>query len=60
MKNVYETVAELASRIRASRAVLRKWRLHKEGPPYVKMGGAIRYEIEAVNAWIKSRTVLAA
>lgn len=34
-------------------ATLRRWRLLRKGPPYVKFAGrAVRYEIAAVDAWI--------
>lgn len=36
---------------------LRKWRAIGSGPPYVKMGHAVRYSRAALEAWIASQTV---
>ena len=38
---------------------LRRWRLRREGPPYIKLGagrgGAVRYPLVALDAWLASR-----
>ena len=31
---------------------LRGWRLRKKGPAWVKLHGSVRYERDAVDAWI--------
>jgi predicted DNA-binding transcriptional regulator AlpA len=36
-------------------ASVRRWRLLRQGPRYVKIGAAVRYKIEDVQAWLKSR-----
>lgn len=36
---------------------LRNWRSLGQGPAYVKVGRYVRYEPQALAAWIKERTV---
>jgi predicted DNA-binding transcriptional regulator AlpA len=36
-------------------ASVRRWRLLKQGPRYIKIGAAVRYKTEDVQAWLKSR-----
>ena len=42
-----------------SLGTLRRWRLRREGPRYVKLGagrgGAVRYPATALEAWLASR-----
>ena len=30
---------------------LRRWRCQKKGPPYIKLGKSVRYEVKALFAW---------
>lgn len=34
---------------------VRRWRLLKRGPKYIKLGAAVRYRPQDVSAWIESR-----
>jgi len=45
----------LAPRLDVSTATLRRWRSRDQGPPYVRVGRAIRYVPEAVAQWLASR-----
>jgi predicted DNA-binding transcriptional regulator AlpA len=36
-------------------ASVRRWRLRREGPRYLKLGAAVRYRPEDVAAWLDSR-----
>lgn len=36
-------------------ASVRRWRLFKQGPKYLKLGAAVRYRIEDVRAWLATR-----
>ena len=36
-------------------ASVRRWRLLRQGPRYLKIGAAVRYNREDVAAWLKSR-----
>jgi predicted DNA-binding transcriptional regulator AlpA len=38
-----------------SLATVRRWRLFRQGPPYLKIGAAVRYRPEAISAWLESR-----
>jgi excisionase family DNA binding protein len=50
------TEAELARLLRVSLSTVKRLRVSGEGPPYVKIGPrAIRYDREAVRAWLKRR-----
>jgi predicted DNA-binding transcriptional regulator AlpA len=36
-------------------ASVRRWRLLRQGPKYIKIGAAVRYKPEDVAAWLESR-----
>jgi predicted DNA-binding transcriptional regulator AlpA len=36
-------------------ASVRRWRLLRQGPKYLKIGSAVRYRIEDLRAWLESR-----
>ena len=36
-------------------ASVRRWRLLKQGPRYLKLGAAVRYKAEDISAWLESR-----
>lgn len=36
-------------------ASVRRWRLLRQGPKYLKIGASVRYKPEDVAAWIESR-----
>jgi len=36
-------------------ASVRRWRLLKQGPRYLKLGSAVRYRAEDISAWLESR-----
>ena len=36
-------------------ASVRRWRLLKQGPRYLKLGAAVRYKAGDVSAWLESR-----
>jgi len=38
-----------------SLASIRRWRLLKQGPKYLKIGSAVRYNPDDLSAWLKSR-----
>ncbi|NGM24162.1 helix-turn-helix domain-containing protein [Roseomonas stagni] len=46
---------ELAERWKVSGRTLEKWRQTRRGPPYLLIGGAVRYRIEDVLAYEASR-----
>ena len=35
-------------------STLRNWRSKRIGPPYRKLGGAVRYDADKLTAWIES------
>ena len=45
----------LAPHLDVSTATLRRWRSRDQGPPYVRVGRAIKYAPEAVAQWLASR-----
>ena len=36
-------------------ASVRRWRLLKQGPKYLKIGAAVRYRNSDISAWLESR-----
>jgi predicted DNA-binding transcriptional regulator AlpA len=36
-------------------ATVRRWRLLRQGPKYLKIGAAVRYRPADVSAWLESR-----
>lgn len=36
-------------------ASVRRWRLLRQGPKYLKIGAAVRYKPEAISTWLESR-----
>ena len=36
-------------------ATVRRWRLFRQGPKYIKIGAAVRYKVEDISAWLESR-----
>ena len=52
------TVGEAAAFLRLSESWLAKARMRGDGPPYVKIGRAIRYSESALLHWMRSNTRL--
>jgi excisionase family DNA binding protein len=48
------TEAEVAERLRVSLACLRRWRLEKRGPRFIKVGVLVRYSAEGLDEWFDS------
>jgi predicted DNA-binding transcriptional regulator AlpA len=61
MGTISNAVAELLNEHDVARitglsvASVRRWRLFKQGPKYLKIGSAVRYRAEDVKAWLESR-----
>ena len=36
-------------------ATVRRWRLLRQGPKYIKIGAAVRYKPADISAWLESR-----
>ena len=36
-------------------ASVRRWRLLKQGPQYLKLGSAVRYRAEDITKWLETR-----
>jgi len=49
------TPKETATRLRVSTSWLAKARMRGDGPPYIKMGRAIRYNEATIVQWMKVR-----
>jgi excisionase family DNA binding protein len=46
------TEDEVAQQLRVSVASLRRWRLEKRGPQFIKVGSLVRYRAEEIEAWL--------
>jgi predicted DNA-binding transcriptional regulator AlpA len=61
MGTVLNTVQELLNEHDVARitglsvASVRRWRLLRQGPKYLKIGAAVRYRAEDISAWLESR-----
>ena len=51
------TPAELAEYLGVNVGTLRQWAYRKQGPPYVMVEGARRYDWDQVQAYLEARTV---
>jgi predicted DNA-binding transcriptional regulator AlpA len=49
------TERDLARVTGLSVASVRRWRLLRQGPKYLKIGAAVRYKPEDISAWLESR-----
>ena len=56
---IWLTAAELADRLKVAQSTLWQWNLRDYGPPAVRMGGKLRYRVEAVEAWEREQETLA-
>lgn len=54
---VYITRHELADELRVKVQTLAAWACYGEGPPYLKVGRAVRYRRVDVERWLAERTV---
>ena len=46
---------EVAKRLQVSVACVRRWRLERRGPRYLKIGSLVRYRPEDIQHWLASR-----
>jgi predicted DNA-binding transcriptional regulator AlpA len=56
--NVIESLLneyDVAKITRLSVASVRRWRLLRQGPRYLKIGSAVRYRSEDIASWLGSR-----
>lgn len=51
------TTEEAADYLTVTAAVLRRWRLLGDGPPYVKLGSLVRYDRAKLDRWIDGQEV---
>jgi predicted DNA-binding transcriptional regulator AlpA len=58
-ETVWLTATELADRLKVAQSTLWQWNLRNYGPPAVRIGGKLRYRVEAVEAWEREQETLA-
>lgn len=51
------TVTQAADYLGLAVSTLNKWRCHGGGPVFIKMGRAVRYRVEDLEAFIQSRII---
>ena len=44
---------QVAARMQLAVATIRRWRIEGKGPRFVRLGGAVRYHVGDVEAWIE-------
>jgi excisionase family DNA binding protein len=52
MMQIFLTEKDLAKQINVSLATLRRWRLERRGPRFVKVGALVRYRPEDLEQWM--------
>jgi excisionase family DNA binding protein len=52
VSNELFTEQEVAERLHLSPASLRRWRLEKRGPRFIKVGSLVRYRPEDLEEWL--------
>jgi predicted DNA-binding transcriptional regulator AlpA len=57
IQRIYLTAAQAAEIVQLSAGTLENWRYARKGPPWVKVGGSVRYEESALYAWLDAQTV---
>src|SRR5262245_52854226 len=48
------TEVEVSKQLRVSLAALRKWRVEKRGPQFLKLGSLVRYRQQDIDLWLSS------
>jgi excisionase family DNA binding protein len=51
------TETEVSKQLRVSLAALRKWRVMKKGPQFLKVGSLVRYRQADIDQWLASLPV---
>jgi hypothetical protein len=46
------TEGDVATQLHISVASIRRWRLERRGPPFIKVGSLVRYRLEDMEAWL--------
>jgi excisionase family DNA binding protein len=52
--NTLLTEEEVANRLHVSLASIRRWRLERRGPQFIKVGSLVRYRPEDLETWLAS------
>lgn len=52
MKVSLMTPAEVAAVLRVSEKTLKNWRSLRYGPPFIKIGGSVRYRRQSIERWL--------
>ena len=61
MESVHKALESLLNEFDVARitglsvASVRRWRLLRQGPKFLKLNSAVRYRVEDLNAWLESR-----
>ena len=50
------TEREAADRLALSVRTLQQWRVKGNGPPFMKLGAAVRYDADALEQWVDRQT----
>lgn len=50
------TEKEAADRLALSARTLQQWRVKGGGPPFLKLGAAVRYDADALDQWAEAQT----
>jgi excisionase family DNA binding protein len=56
-KDTVLTTSEAADYVRLGVPTLERFRLTGQGPHFCKLGGAVRYRVSDLDAWLKAQTI---
>ena len=51
------TETDVAKKLRVTLGCLRRWRLERRGPKFLKLGALVRYRPDDIADWLESRPV---
>jgi excisionase family DNA binding protein len=55
---LYVSTKQLARNLGLSYRTLEDWRRRRVGPPFVRVGGLVRYPVSLLDEYLQSRTVV--
>ncbi|HWY36463.1 MAG TPA: helix-turn-helix domain-containing protein [Nitrosopumilaceae archaeon] len=58
MADKFLTITEVMQMFNLSRDTLSRYRVSGTGPPFIKIGGSIRYRRKDIRKWIKQNTFI--
>lgn len=55
--NQFLSTPQAATMLAVSESTLQRYRITNEGPPYIKVGNRVRYDIKDLEDWVESKKI---